>query len=278
MNIIHVQQALKGNINVQRTLTAILSIVHNIIGVGAFEYTVVKTADIHGVKAGANIVALHNKDTNVFAFVTIGASNTDLLCVTDKMEELTRSFEYVMYVDKKIIGDKTLAEIFEQKDVSKDIVAVLEIIGNIANTARHGYLLPGNCGKISEDTATIVRYNGVVVSDLKDENNLDVETSVLGRRGMTHILKITPLLDSEIDVLKYLDSASINIAIASVFEAEDKGTYSNRRKKFNFATLIPESKLNAIDASELSKLGIKKEKEHLVVNTVEELSGILRLI
>lgn len=269
MNIIYIKQAVKAKVNKRDTYKAIKSILHKILGCKENEVksVIINTSDIKDVTAGSSIILASNGNDTKFVAVSCGASNKDILCTTDFAETGNYMFEYAMLIDKKIFNSMTIEDVAENINNvdSKDMNEALAIIGTIATNARYQSLVSGNFGVINEEKAKDSRYQGIVVVDFKEsDRETDLETEVIGRRGKLHIMQVVPLLESEINGLRYFDDPAMSEITALGMIKDSKGLYSNRQKQFNFANVMPVSKMNEETIKELG-LAVDKENKPIIL-------------
>lgn len=277
MNIIYLKQAVKTKVNTTETCKAIKKIIKNVLGDGNVEFVTIKTADIEGVGAGCNILVATTDKSNKIMISTLGASNQDFTCVTDDnktISEVVRSFEYTMFMNKKVANISNFINIVEESKNNKDLYEALLTIGRIATNARYTNLISGSYGEVLDEN-TKSRYSGVVITDLMDNNNTyDIELDVLGRKGKLHLFQVIPLLKDEIEIIKEFEDAAIADVIATSFIYNDKDVFTNRRKLFNFSDVI---NAHTVDRDKLEEAGIKFEKDKPVINTLEHVNKVLEL-
>ena len=275
MNIIHIKQSIKTKVNKMKTREAIKKTLPEILDSKDFEYVVVST-DKLGVGAGGELFIASNIDRTKYAVISIGASNKDMLCVLEDLSEINRSFEYVMFIDKKITSGKSVEEIVESFGTNKDITEALTIMGKIAVNGRYSTLVSGMFGDIVADDNKTDRYSSVSMTDLRTSDlDHDVEMEVVGKRGKVHLLHVVPLVRAESDALKYLDDHGITEIFTLFLIKEGKGSYSNRRKSFNFASMIDLSKL---DRETVETAGLKFEGDRPAIYKVEDIEKALSLL
>ena len=281
MNIVFLKQAVKEKVNSHDTIKALKSIVNEALGGGDVTYTVVRTSDIVGVGAGCNIlVATTNKSNKIILF-TVGASNQDFTCMIEDNKEIKeeiKSFEYAMFISKKLVNTDNLDDILNEAKNNKDLAEAMLTIGRMATNARYTNLISGSYGEVinSEDNSiNNARYSGVVVTDLMNKDKTcDIETEVISRKGKLHLFQVIPLLKEEMEIVKEFEDSAIADVIAASFIYSDKDTFTNRKKLFNFSDVI---NAHTVDRNKLEEAGIKFEKDKPLINTLEHINKVLEL-
>lgn len=275
MNIIYLKQAVKAKVNTVDTSKEIKKIVNDILGPGEVESKIIKTANIDGAGAGCSVLLATTNKSSRLMLTTIGASCQDITCVVEenkKIEEVVRSFEYTMFMSKKVAGITSLSEL--DNEGNKDFNEAIQTIARIATNARHRNLIAGNYGEVL-DKDTDSRYSGVVITDLMNKDRTsEIDLEVIGRRGKTHLLQVVPLLKEELEIIKEFEDSAIADVIATSFISSEKDVFTNRRKLFNFSDVI---NAHTVDREKLEKAGIEFEKDKPLINTLEHVNIVLEL-
>jgi hypothetical protein len=260
MNIIYIKQAVKTKVNKRDTVKAVESKLAEMLGEKEgtkLKTAIINTSEIPNVQGGGSVLLASNESETKFIAISIGASTKDILCVTDDGKESNYSFEYAMLIDKKVFNGISIDNVLDNIEDNQDLLEALTIIGSIATNGRYAGLISGNYGEVN-DTDTKCRYHGVSFIDYKNTETMnDIETEVLGRKGKLHLLQVVPLLQNELDVLRYLDDSAMTEVISLNMVKDNKATFNNRKKSFNFINIF--NKEHITDAV-IEELGLKKDK------------------
>lgn len=264
MNIIYIKQAVKVKVNKRDTEKAILTKISDIIGEDKdnIEYVTINTGEIPGIQGGSHVMLVSDKKLSKYVAISLGASSKDILCVTDDGEDSNYSFEYVLHIDKKITNEKRVTELLDEIETNKDLYEALKMIGSISTHARFETSLSGNYGKLPKEY--VERYSGLIVVDCLDKNKQDINIEVLGRKGKLHLLQLVPVIESEMEIVEYLDDQVLNELIALAMIKNKKGVFTNRKKSFNFATVLP---IDSLSEQDFKSLNIPLDKNNKPVIT-----------
>ena len=277
MNIIYLKQAVKAKVNSSETSRAIKGIVNDVLGNGEVESVVIKTSEIEDAGAGCSILVATTSKSNKIMICTVGASTQDFTCVTDnnkEINEVVRSFEYVMFMSKKVANISSMDNILNDLKENKDLAEAIKTVATVATNARYKTLITGSHGEILGRNKEN-RYVGAVVTDLMtEERDRDIEVELAGRKGKLHLFQLVPLLEEELDVIKEFEDNAIADILAVSFIQNDKDIFTNRKKLFNFSDII---NAHTVDRDKLEKAGIKFEKDKPLINTLEHVNTVLNL-
>ena len=272
MSIIYIKQALKTKVNRKDTEKAIVKNIASVLGTDDIEYVTIKTDDIDKVKAGSHLILASDTGLTKYVAISCGTSTKDIECLTDDGEQVTYHFEYVLMIDKKVCNGKRVNELMEEAKTNKDLAEALNMAGFIATNARYDTLISGQYGKLNK---TNNRYNGLLVIDYTDENGKDIEFDVVGRKGKLHLMRLVPALQDEIDVIGYIEDPVMTEICTVGMIKDNKGIFSNRKKPFNFANVLPVDK---IDDTLCEKLGLRRDsKGNILISNLKDLESYMEL-
>ena len=276
MNIIYIKQAVKAKVNKKDTQSALLKTIADVLkeDTNTLEHCVINTSDIDGVEAGGSILLVANQKLNKYVAMSLGASTKDVLCVTDDGLDATYSFEYVLHIDKKVTNGKHVNELLEESKTNSELHEALKMVGSIADKARFDGVLSGNYGELAVDDSS--RYKGILIVDYRNfDAHCDIETEVLGRKGKLHLLQIVPTLSDEIDIVKLFEDPAMTEIVAMSMCKNGLGTFSNRKKKFNFSNVLP---MEGFTEDDCKNIGASIDKDNnFVITTKEQVEKFLEL-
>lgn len=272
MSIIYIKQAIKTKVNRKDTEKAIVKNIASVLGTDEVEYVTIKTGDIDKVMSGSNIILASDKKLSKYVAISCGTSTKDIDCLTDDGEQVTYHFEYALMIDKKVCNGKKVTELVEEAKTNKDLAEALNIVGFISTNARYDTLISGQYGRLNREDN---RFNGLLVIDFTDENGKDIEFDVVGRKGKLHLMRLVPALKDEIDVIGYIEDPVMTEICTLGMIKDNKGTFSNRKKPFNFANVLPVDK---IDNTVCEKLGLRRDsKGNILISNLKDIESYMEL-
>jgi hypothetical protein len=218
------------------------------------EYTTIESRSIPGIKAGGTVLLLSDSKHTKYIASTVGTSTKDCLCVDKHLNELNYSFEYTLWIDKKITKGEPVDKLLDLSNENPDLLEALRMIGEISTSSRYSTPLHGEVGRMGNaETAKSLRFPGLVVTDLFDvSDGSDVEFEVPGRRGKIHLMQLVPTTKDELEIIEYFEERKFAEGLALMLIRDKKNVFTNRKKSYDFAKAFDDTSGKCIDT--LAKL------------------------
>lgn len=189
---------------------------------------------------GVTIMVVKHLESKRYMFITIGASNKDVMVMEKKGTKVVDSrysFEYVLKADGSTFEYKSVKEIQEEFENNNNPIDVLNIIFGVAQCAKQKnlLLLGGRMVKLPFNDREIL----TLTKDYETAESKHLNLSIKGIPGKLKFVQIVVTTKNEKECLNYLEDEEIaNVVCVNKFINGNDWYSEDESNTFDFATIF----------------------------------------
>lgn len=236
--------------------------------------------EIDKISTGKNIAILiiRNIKLKKYKFITMGASNKDVTAINQDISEHRYHFEYIMEVSKDELKNKTVAAIIKDYKAGNTPKSLALLVGTALCAKSHDIILVDkmNVGVKTDVEQPIPNVMMTKEWEKPDSSSPEgVELDSFGRAGKLKLIHVIAATEEESVFINGMDDTGLTAMTCISMFLNGYSEYYSERECFNFANILPMSKLSNTDIKELK---LKKEKDSglPIINNLSDFDAFLK--